>query len=76
MFASSRGKQYHKISQSIFFVTEDAFLFSEEYFQAMCVCLQAVEENKASLLAEIDPKLVQYIHYANMPICNIQFSRL
>ena len=40
------------------FFSEDAFLFSVEYFEAMCVCLEAVEENKASLLAEINPKLV------------------
>ncbi|XP_053404594.1 run domain Beclin-1-interacting and cysteine-rich domain-containing protein-like isoform X2 [Mercenaria mercenaria] len=37
---------------------EDAFLFNPKYFKAMCICLQAVEENRVSLLADIDAKLL------------------
>ena len=48
------------VEHFILLFAEDAFLFSEEYFEAMCVCLQAVEENNASLLAEINPKLVRH----------------
>ncbi|XP_052795978.1 run domain Beclin-1-interacting and cysteine-rich domain-containing protein-like [Mya arenaria] len=39
---------------------EDAFLFSPRYFKAMCICLQAVEENRVSLLADIEPKLLTF----------------
>jgi len=46
------------IVQSLFLFSEDAFLFNPRYLKAMCICLQAVEENRVSLLAEIDAKLV------------------
>ncbi|KAH3835105.1 hypothetical protein DPMN_108448 [Dreissena polymorpha] len=39
---------------------EDAFLFNADYFKAMCLCLQAVEDNRVSLLADIDPKLLNF----------------
>lgn len=39
---------------------EDAFLFNRRYFTALCTCLQAVEENRVSLLADIDPKLLYF----------------
>ncbi|KAL4219862.1 hypothetical protein ACF0H5_020273 [Mactra antiquata] len=39
---------------------EDSFLFNVRYFKAMCICLQAVEENNVSLLANIDAKLLQF----------------
>ncbi|XP_060554922.1 run domain Beclin-1-interacting and cysteine-rich domain-containing protein-like isoform X2 [Ruditapes philippinarum] len=39
---------------------EDSFLFNTKYFNAMCICLQAVEENRVSLLADIDAKLLHF----------------
>ena len=41
-----------------FFSSDYAFLCVEEYFHAMCVCLQAVEQNRVTLLAELDVSLV------------------
>ncbi|XP_072048930.1 run domain Beclin-1-interacting and cysteine-rich domain-containing protein-like [Amphiura filiformis] len=37
----------------------DAFLCSVSHFSALYMCLQAVEQNNASLLADIDPMLLQ-----------------
>ncbi|KAK3608749.1 hypothetical protein CHS0354_027072 [Potamilus streckersoni] len=45
---------------------EDAFLFQEKYFAALCICLQAVEQNKVSLLTNIDPVVLKF---------NPQFSK-
>ncbi|ELU11303.1 hypothetical protein CAPTEDRAFT_226105 [Capitella teleta] len=36
----------------------DAFLCQKEYLEALLVCLQAVEQNHAALLAEIDPSIL------------------
>ena len=43
---------------SCFFSSDYAFLCVEEYFRAMRVCLQAVEQNRVTLLAELDVSLV------------------
>ncbi len=43
----------------LFFFPADAFLRHAEYFQAMLICLHAVEQNKAALLADINPVLVR-----------------
>ena len=37
---------------------EDAFLRQPDYVEAMITCLQAIEQNKASLLADVSPALV------------------
>ncbi|XP_022098659.1 run domain Beclin-1-interacting and cysteine-rich domain-containing protein-like isoform X2 [Acanthaster planci] len=38
---------------------DDAFLCSEAHFKALYICLQSVEQNNASLLADMDPMLLQ-----------------
>ncbi|XP_038050031.1 run domain Beclin-1-interacting and cysteine-rich domain-containing protein-like isoform X2 [Patiria miniata] len=38
---------------------DDAFLCSEAHFKALYICLQSVEQNNASLLADLDPMLLQ-----------------
>jgi len=45
------------------FFSDYAFLCVEEYFHAMCVCLQAVEQNRVTLLAELDVSLVSRVSY-------------
>ena len=39
-------------------VIDDAFLRQPDYVEAMITCLQAIEQNKASLLADVSPALV------------------
>lgn len=39
--------------------SEDAYLSQPQYFKVMTLCLQAVEQNKAALLADINPILVR-----------------
>ena len=39
-------------------LTDDAFLRHPDYVQALLTCLQAIEQNKASLLADVSPALV------------------
>ncbi|XP_064615780.1 run domain Beclin-1-interacting and cysteine-rich domain-containing protein-like [Liolophura sinensis] len=62
---------YAHVSQ---FYHDDAFLCNRDYFQAMYLCLQAVELNKVSLLTEIDLSLitrhkrVSHIRSASLPI--------
>ncbi|XP_064638641.1 run domain Beclin-1-interacting and cysteine-rich domain-containing protein-like [Lineus longissimus] len=55
--------------------THDAFLCSKEYYGAMLICLQAVEQNKAALLAEINPSLlklkqkkISHVRSASLPV--------
>ncbi|CAG2223842.1 RUBCN [Mytilus edulis] len=40
------------------FYFDYSFLNTKEYFHSMCLCLQAVEQNKVTLLAELDVNLV------------------
>lgn len=40
------------------FYYDFAFLCEEEYFLSMCICLQAVEQNRVTLLAELDLNLL------------------
>ncbi|KAL5005068.1 hypothetical protein ScPMuIL_018524 [Solemya velum] len=37
---------------------ENALLCCPDYFKAVCICLQAVEQNKVALLADLDPSLL------------------
>ncbi|KAF6021465.1 KIAA0226 [Bugula neritina] len=40
------------------FYNDDAFLCNHDYFQALCVCLEAVDKNQSSLLTNIDHSLI------------------
>ncbi|XP_071165105.1 run domain Beclin-1-interacting and cysteine-rich domain-containing protein-like isoform X1 [Mytilus edulis] len=40
------------------FYFDYSFLNTKEYFHSMCLCLQAVEQNKVTLLAELDVNLL------------------
>ena len=44
----------------IFFFSDDAFLRSTPHSSALDTLLQAVEQNNARLLAQVDSKLVRY----------------
>ncbi len=50
------GGEGVKIEGWIF--AEQSFLCQKEYLQAMLICLQAVEQNKAAILADVNPNLV------------------
>lgn len=45
-----------------FLVSADAFLCNPKYVQALLICLNAIEHNKVTLLADIDPALVSPFH--------------
>ena len=42
----------------LFLFSEEAFLRCPAYLQSMLICLQAIEQNKVALLADINPSLV------------------
>lgn len=42
----------------VFMFAVNAYLCQPDYFQALLVCLRAVEQNRPALLAEVNPELV------------------
>ena len=45
------------------FFAEEAFLCQKDYLQAMLICLEAVEQNKPAILAEVNPNLVSVSNF-------------
>ena len=51
---------------SLIFFAEEAFLCQKDYLQAMLICLEAVEQNKPAILAEVNPNLVSVLTLKNV----------
>ena len=41
-----------------FFLLGDAFIRMHDFYQALIICIRSIESNEPSLLANIDPNLV------------------